>query len=253
MFYFSASAAVFSQALAYVLRYVFCQALPYVLRYVLCQAFSKGTFPPQHKAPSISAQGLWSNGWLRTRARTQSRRRSGRTGSRSRGTFPTGLVHLGESGSHTSGTSPKRTLWLVLVFRCRSHCRTRQTVLVSSWSCRRCVGLRHLPKFRHRLQKSCSFYFTPMPSARSIFAMSSSILLRWAMMIGNRASRVPQAEQTSVLLSVREIAPMYAPGVSLFGICPSQVGQGYCLTCSLFMFSFIVLLNTTSFVLSSPF
>jgi hypothetical protein len=41
----------------------------------------------------------------------------------------------------------------------------------------------------------------------------------------SRASSVPQAEQISVRLSRREIAPGYAPGVSLFGMYPEHFGQ----------------------------
>lgn len=46
----------------------------------------------------------------------------------------------------------------------------------------------------------------------------------WDVKISN-ASRTPHAEHISVLLSFRESAPGYAPGVSLFGINPLQVGQ----------------------------
>jgi hypothetical protein len=49
----------------------------------------------------------------------------------------------------------------------------------------------------------------------------------------SKASETPQAEQISVLLSTREIAPGYAPGVSLLGM--KLVHRGHSLNCGLFV------------------
>ena len=48
------------------------------------------------------------------------------------------------------------------------------------------------------------------------------------LLIPERASRVPQSEQISVLLSSREIAPGCSPGLRLLGMYPLHLGQMGC-------------------------
>jgi len=164
MFYFCPAEPPFINVFCYVLLDVFCQALPNVFANVFLKGVLLGVLRAA-ESPKHFCLGLLRLA-VRTRAHTQSRRTLGRTGFRSRDTSPIGLMRLGGLGSRTSGTSPKTTLWRVAVSCYRSRCRTRQTVLVSSWLCRRCVGLRHLPMFRHRLQKSCSFISPPVRELR---------------------------------------------------------------------------------------